>query len=86
MNEDIAQSLLALEARMYHYEQRIRDLEFQVRQAHRDLERVQAMAGQNNTDIAALTARTRMQRVRQEDQLVIHESGGVSWPGRTRLS
>jgi hypothetical protein len=74
VNEDIAQMLLAMEARITQQNQRLADLEFQLRQAHRDLVRVQQMVGESRPSMAP------------PPDPVVHYQGGTAWPGRTRLS
>lgn len=82
MNEDIAQVLLAMEARITQQNQRLADLEFQVRQAHRDLARVQRLLSGVTANVETLAEREYARSTRDMS------GRGVSatWPGRTRLS
>ena len=82
MNEDIAQALLAIEARTIQAEQRLADLEFQLRQVHRDLDRVLEIVGRNNADIAELLMRSNATRVNSRLESV----GSIAWPGRLKLN
>lgn len=76
MNEDIAQALLALEARTIQAEQRLADLEFQLRQAHRDLARSQERVGIQERNIRQLVER-------HND--FVREVANAPWLGRPRF-
>lgn len=76
VNEDIAQALLALEARTIQAEQRLADLEFQLRQAHRDLAKVQERVGVQEHNIGQIVGR-------HND--FVREVAKAPWLGRPRF-
>ncbi len=74
MNEDIVQALIVLEARQLQAEQRAADLEFQLRQVHRDLARVQQGVCNNSQGIDYLTGKYTE---------LLRRTWRNSWAGRT---
>lgn len=83
MNEDIAQMLLAMEARITQQNQRLADLEFQVRQAHRDLARVQRLLSGVTANVETLAEREYARASARNRML--EKQGSVTWSGRTKL-
>jgi hypothetical protein len=75
MNEDIAKALLTLEAGLTQAEQRVADLEFQLRQVHRDLARVQQGICNNSQGIDYLTGKYTE---------LLRRTWRNSWAGRTK--
>lgn len=57
VNEEIASMLLLLEARIAQRDQQLANLEFQVRQLHRDVNDLKARIGDNESDIHAIGRR-----------------------------
>lgn len=76
MNEDIARALLALEANAVQQGQRIANLEFQLRQAHRDLAKVQELLSGTIENVETLAVR----------ELARSGNRVTAWPGRTKLN
>lgn len=83
MNEDIAQMLLAMEARIAQQNQRLADLEFQVRQAHRDLARVQRLLSGVTANVETLAEREYARASARN--MMLEKRGSVTWSGRTKL-
>lgn len=75
MNEDIAKALLSLEAMLVQQNQRIADLEFQVRQAHRDLAKTQERVGIQADNI---------NQVVERHNSLVTSIGKASWLGRVK--
>jgi len=76
MNEDIAVAFLALEARVAQSEQRLADVEFQLRQMRREVEDARRRVANCGENVDYLTNRV----LRNEQQ------GGLAWPGRLKLN
>lgn len=57
VNEEIASMLLLLEERIAQRDQQLADLEFQVRQLHRDVNGLKARIGDNESDIREIGRR-----------------------------
>lgn len=83
MNEDIARALLALEANAVQQGQRIADLEFQLRQAHRDLAKVQELLSGVVDNVETLAERE-YARTSVRNRM-LEKQGSVTWSGRTKL-